>query len=311
MIAAGLPGQWYNRLNEIGPEPSLIPFVDDEPPFHLQKPSSDEGSTQAFQEEPLSSRSGGNSQPQPLSHSLLSRLELSENDPNTFRDIIDDLTVQNKTLKRQLKRYGKTQSIGKEHNGLFEVRIHSLPPDKKHELEVILHNFSATINSAQHRPDSMLAARRQSLHRLSDRVSKLSSPSPPSMEALDSAYASVSATGVTVPTVPSALTRPDTVLYQQVHDTAFHGASSVPQPPDEAMILDRKKQEFIVQKLEQIFGNDLGTFGESKEADKSLKNVQHRPLAAPTAPVVNETPARPIDDIKSYFTNRKLPSTKK
>lgn len=30
MIAAGLPGQWYNRLNEIGPEPSLIPFVDGE-----------------------------------------------------------------------------------------------------------------------------------------------------------------------------------------------------------------------------------------------------------------------------------------
>lgn len=204
--------------------------------------------------------------------------------------------MQNKTLKRQLKRYGKTQSIGKEHNGLFEVRIHSLPPDKKHELEVILHNFSATINSAQHKPDSMLAARRQCLDRLSDRVSKLSSPSPPSMQALDSAYASVSATGVTVPTVPSAFTRPDTVLYQQVHDTAFHGASSVPQPPDEAMILDRKKQEFIVQKLEQIFGNDPGTFGESNEADKSLKNVQYRPLVAPTAPVVNETSARPIDE---------------
>lgn len=273
---------------------ALLLRVTDEPPFHLQRPSSDEGSTQAFQEEPVSSRFGGNSQPQPLSHSLLSRLELSENDPNTFRDIIDDLTVQNKTLKRQLKRYGKTHSIGKEHNGLFEVRIHSLPPDKKHELEVILHKFSSTINTVQHRRGSMLAARRQSRHHFSDRASKLSSPSPPSMQALDSAYASVSATGVTVPIVPSASTRPGTVLCQQVHDSAFHGASSVPQPPEDAMILDRTKQEFIVLKLEQIFENDLGTFGESNEAEKSLENVQYRHLVALTAPVVNETSARPL-----------------
>lgn len=28
MIAAGIPEHWYDRLNEIGPEPGLVPFID-------------------------------------------------------------------------------------------------------------------------------------------------------------------------------------------------------------------------------------------------------------------------------------------
>ena len=278
-------------------QPLLLRKFTDEPPFHLQRPLSDEGSTQAFLEESVSSRFGGNSQPQPLSHSLLSRLELSENDPNTFRDIIDDLTVQNKSLKRQLKRYEKIQSIGKEHDGLFEVRIHSLPPDKKHELEVILQNFTATIHSSQHTLGSMLpTGRRQSLHQISNTGSKLSSPSAPSGQALDSANASVSATGVAVPTISNSSTRPDDVLHKQTRDATFRGTFSTPQPPNDAMIPDRKKQEFIVQKLEQLFDNDLRDFEVLNEADKSSKNVQYRPLVAPNTPVVTKASARPLDE---------------
>lgn len=116
------------------------------------------------------------------------------------------------------------------------------------------------------------------------------------MQALDSAYESVSATGVTVPTVPSASTRPGTELYQIVHGNTFPAASSVPLPSGDAMIPDKEKRESIVRKLEKIFENDLGAFGESNEATKSLKNVQHRPLVASTAPVVNETSARPLDE---------------
>ncbi|KAL8674310.1 MAG: hypothetical protein Q9168_001303 [Polycauliona sp. 1 TL-2023] len=268
MIAAGIPGQWYDRLNQSGPESGLVPSLDDEPPFHLQRPSSDEGSYQPFLEEPVSSRFGGNSQPQPLSHSLLSRLELSENDPNTFRDIIDDLTVQNKSLKRQLKRYEKTQSISKAHNGLFEVRIHNLPAHKKRELEVILQKFTATVQSPQYQPGPMPPTTRgKSSHRVSERTSTLSLRSPPSMQALDSTYASVSATGLTIPAARNLSTRPGPVSHEQLHDTPFPGASSAPQPHDESTIPNRLKKEIIVQKLEQIFENDLGVSGVSNQGD--------------------------------------------
>ncbi|KAL8912836.1 MAG: hypothetical protein Q9171_002214 [Xanthocarpia ochracea] len=297
MVAAAIPEQWYERLNEIGPGAGHIPFGDDEPPFHLQRPSSNGGSTQSLLEEPVPSRLGENSQPQPLSHSLLSRLELGENDPDTFRDIIDDLTVQNKSLEKQLKRFVKTHSIGKEHNGLFEVRIHNLPPDKKHELEAILRNFTATVHSSQYKAGPTLATtRRQSFHQVSASSSKLSPPSPPSVQALDSAYASASATGVTIPTVPDSSTRPSTDLHKRAHNTTLQGNLSEPRLHEDSMILDRNKQEIVVQKLEQLFDEDPGDVELLNEIDEPLKDVPYWPQDEPTSPVVKGTSAHRLDE---------------
>ena len=313
MVAAAIPEQWYERLNEIGPGAGHIPFDDggyaelraslnakilaDEPPIHLQRPLSNGGSTQSLLKEPVSSQLGENSQPQPLSHSLLSRLELSENDPDTFRDIIDDLTVQNKSLERQLKRFVKTHSIGKEHNGLFEVRIHNLPPDKKHELEAILRNFTATIHSSQYKAGPTLAtARGQSLHQVSTSSSKLSPPSLPSVQALDSAYASASATGVTIPAVPDSSTRPNTDLHKRAHNTALQGDLSEPRLREDSMILDRNKQEIVVQKLEQLFDEDPGNVQLMDGEDEPLKDVPYWPQDEPTAPVVKGTSAHRLDE---------------
>lgn len=200
-------------------------------------------------------------------------MELSENDPNTFRDIIDDLTVQNKNLKRQLKQYEQTRSISKAQNALFEVRIHNLPPEKKRELEVILQNFTASVQVPQNRSGSMSAtSRKESVHQIPRNSSKLSSPSPPSVQALDSAYASMSATGVNIPAVPSPYRRQGRGLHKYSHNSASHGASSTPQPLDSGIIQDREKQELIVQKLEQIFQTDAGISGTFK-GDKSPNKV--------------------------------------
>ncbi|KAL8771688.1 MAG: hypothetical protein Q9209_002879 [Squamulea sp. 1 TL-2023] len=259
MVAAGIPEQWYDRLNEIGPKASLIPFVDDEPPFHLQRSSSDGASTQALFEKPKSSRFGDTSQPQRLSQSLLSQLELSKNDPNTFRDIIDDLTVQNKNLKRQLKKYEKNHSIGREHNGLFEIRIHSLSQEKKLELEMILQNFTGSIYPSLEIPKPVSATKtRRSLHRVSGRKPKISASSPPSMPVLDSAYASTSATANTFPVASDLSTRPitESCRHPSAYNFALHGTLSSAQTHDDCMMLDKKKQEDIVQKLEQLFEDD-------------------------------------------------------
>ncbi|KAL8999647.1 MAG: hypothetical protein Q9169_001607 [Polycauliona sp. 2 TL-2023] len=219
-------------------------------------------------------------------------LELSENDPNTFRDIVDDLTVQNKGLKRQLKRYERMQSISKEHNGLFEVRIHKLPPHKKHELEVILQNFAATVHSSQYESGPMLATTgRLSSHHVPEMHPRRCSPSPSSVQALDSAYASVSATRVTIPTVRKLSTRPGTISHKQPHATTLLGISSVPQSSNEAANLDRTKREFIVLKLAQLFDNDVGTLGVLNEGDKAQKKVRYRHPVTPKEPVLVRAPA--------------------
>ncbi|KAL8798666.1 MAG: hypothetical protein Q9182_006477 [Xanthomendoza sp. 2 TL-2023] len=255
---------WYNRLNEEALDAAFIPFVDDDPPFLLQGPSSDEGSIQAIPEERRSSRPGQNSQPQPLSHSLLSQLELGESDPNTFRDIIDDLTVQNKKLKRHLRRYKKYHSTGKEHDGLFEVRMYNLSPEKKHELQTILQDFASNMYSTQ--PESApqyAVSESQSLPH--DSIHKPIPPAHRFTENPDSAYASVSATNVTAQTVSAPSERSKMEFYNPLQlesertPYSHHRSPQAPQQdPDETP--DTSKQELVAKKLEQLFiggPNDL------------------------------------------------------
>ncbi|KAL8735231.1 MAG: hypothetical protein Q9181_002907 [Wetmoreana brouardii] len=254
LVAAAHPEQWHDRLNQQGPGAGVIPFADDEPPFYLQRPASDGGRPQVIQAEQLSSQPGQTCQQAPLSHSLLSRLELSSNDPNTFRDIIDDLTVQNKKLKRQLKRCQRNHSISTKHEGCFEVRVQNLSPAKKQELEIILQRFASTLHSAQHRSDAISAA--SGRHRPPRSLDADCKPSPspsPDAKALDSAYASNSATGMTIKTksgpggcenVPERKrVRPlvDCRIPYTLGQEGNHETS------------DDSKQRVVVERLEQLF----------------------------------------------------------
>ncbi|KAL8810921.1 MAG: hypothetical protein Q9200_002195 [Gallowayella weberi] len=259
-----LTERWYDRLNEEALEAAIIPFVDDDPPFLLQRPSSDEGSIQAIREERRSSRPGQSSQPQPLSHSLLSQLELGPNDPNTFRDIIDDLTVQNKKLRRHLRRYKKSHSIGKEHQGLFEVRMYNVSPEKKHELQTVLQDFASNMYQSQSRSAPQYAVSES--HSLSHKSNHKSiPPTHPFTENPDSAYASVSATNITAQTLSALSERSKVDFYNPLQlesertPYSHHRSPQTPQQdPDE--IPDTSKQEIVVKKLEQLFiggPNDL------------------------------------------------------
>lgn len=72
----------------------------------------------------------------------------SENDD--LRSVIDDLTIKNKRLKRRLKHMQRSSlTPSANDNRLFEVRIHELSGDRKHELEEILRNFASSFNQGQ------------------------------------------------------------------------------------------------------------------------------------------------------------------
>jgi hypothetical protein len=60
-----------------------------------------------------------------------------------FRSVIDDLTIQNKKLKRRLNKYERLHNTHLQSDKLFEIRVHALPPDKKRDLEEIVRNFAA------------------------------------------------------------------------------------------------------------------------------------------------------------------------
>ncbi|KAL8965790.1 MAG: hypothetical protein Q9183_003685, partial [Haloplaca sp. 2 TL-2023] len=201
----------------------------------------------------LSLRPGQASQPAPLSHSLLSRLELSENDPNTFRDIIDDLTVQNKKLKRQLKRYERDRSLGMAHNGCFELKVQHLSPDKKQELEAILRKFASTIPPVPHASEDEAMSSKTRPKQQSFDPTRKPSPSPSLYtKGLDSAYASNSATGMTNKTTSVPNGRANTSSRK---GGWLPTSASEKQPKLAREISDCSKQREIVQRLEQLFQN--------------------------------------------------------
>ncbi|KAL8951403.1 MAG: hypothetical protein Q9222_002624 [Ikaeria aurantiellina] len=261
------------------PTASIIPFIDgkgictqyrggllrlltDDPPFYLHKASSDEGSIQAMQAEQLSSRPGYASQVAPLSHSLLSQLELSENDPNTFRDIIDDLTVQNQKLKRRIKRYKKITTKKSENAGIFEVRAQNLPSAKKQELQHILQNFASTLRSSLDDPAfPSVASYQRSRPRDTDVRDKSTAIRSVARKNEDSTYASGSPAGGTLHAVSGKtdLSSNDLQRQQQprqrVGIRAVHPDSArLPSPSkDLCDVSDEPKKLIVVQRLEQLF----------------------------------------------------------
>jgi len=78
-----------------------------------------------------------------------------DSEKEDLRDVIDDLTVENKKLRQQLKSQ-KRQQDSRDCDRLFEVRVHGLSSDKKRELEVLLHNFTSKLNVTAELPPGTL-----------------------------------------------------------------------------------------------------------------------------------------------------------
>ncbi|KAL9581327.1 MAG: hypothetical protein Q9212_003968, partial [Teloschistes hypoglaucus] len=267
------PEPWFTQLNQQGPGAIPTPFTDDEPPFYFPRPSPDTASSHAVQPDRLSPHPAQISQPAPLSHSLLSQLELSEHDPNTYRDIIDDLTVQNQKLRRRLKRFEKDYSIATSQDGLFEVRVRRLPPGKRRELERILQDFLSTVPSSRERStarsDELRA--RASVRRQEPKNAPKPTQSPsPNMKGLDSAYSSISATGVTASAVED---RSNTEMLKQATSdpgrVMLSDPDRVPHLNGEYDVSDVAKQKVVVARLEMLFSGR-----ESDESSMYGSNTQ-------------------------------------
>ena len=284
--------------------------MSDGPPFYLQRALADGVSPQPMPTDQLSSRPGQASQPAPLSRSLLSRLELSENDPNTFRDIIDDLTVQNKKLKRQLKRYERDRSLGMAHNGCFEVKVQHLSPDKKQELEAILQQFASTIPPVPFASEDALIPSNTRPNQQSIDPTHKPSPSPSLYtKGLDSAYASISATGMTNKTtsVPNGRA-----------NIRSRKAGWLPTSDSEQQlklvreISDCSKQRDIVHRLEQLFQDGFAR-GEPSPPNRTAsvppqsvdqnERLAPRVKGASAAQVDEHTPSTTVNSNQLDFEN--------
>lgn len=213
-----------------------------------------------------------------------------------YRSVIDDLTIENKRLKDELKRYRQFGPELLRKDRLFEIKVHGLAGSKKRELESTLRDFAASLEgspatSVQRKKSSKHANRLQGSSSNSKHASSSSSHSRP----VDSAYASMS-TGrsSTGPNVNSISLRPSLGRTKSSTDHKVETyLQEIPEGlfPRPVAMTDKEKKKLVVRRLEQLFtGRMPGKHRYSR--NKSLLSVPEPITSVAPAPPQDTEPCR-------------------
>ncbi|KAI5855327.1 frequency clock protein-domain-containing protein [Tricharina praecox] len=240
---------WFNAFNRDVRGNQSYPNYDNDSPYYLpsqHRKKHQQGARSAW---PPRVHSGGfperSSIPNSYRGGPVQVLESTEeSNSDSFRSVIDDLTIKNQRLKRRLRRLEGLHGQHATHaERLFELRVHDLPEEKKAELERILQSFTANIENER-------AAQEPS--------SRNGFPSGNRSSAIDSGYASVSRSG-NDSSVPSS---------GQGRDSR-RDDSGKPWPSSHSSAhsnSETTKMKLVVRRLEQLFtggvaGADDGRVG--------------------------------------------------
>jgi hypothetical protein len=223
----------------------------DEPPFFLRNSSSSETPPDPVLDGPsLPYRAG------------LRHAHAATSSSEDFRSVIDDLTIENKKLKRRLRKYEKLHDSHLQPDKLFEIRMHGLPPDKKQELEATLRSFALSLDTpAQTSSPGMESAR--FIPRLDQQkpVSSLSS-----IKLADSAYASMSGSAriTSVPSGQGSMSEKvsNQGMSRQQHQSIRSYLHEIPAgllPKRPVAMTEKARQKLVVRRLEQLYAGKGAT----------------------------------------------------
>ena len=188
---------------------------------------------------------------------------MGSSNSEAFRDVIDDLTIQNKKLRKKLKKYETLHCSHLQDEKLFEIKFHDLPVHKKRELDDFLRKFALSIEKVAEVPT--VSSSRQPSTSLPDPLplpsfKKPSSSTTSNSKPVDSAYASMSNSeqtqnsyshlpdkGTTKKPVPTAQSKQENV--KSYLDDMPRGLM----PKHSLVMSERSKRKLVVRRLEEIF----------------------------------------------------------
>lgn len=213
-----------------------------------------------------------------------------------YRSVIDDLTIENKRLKEELKRYRQFGPELLRKDRLFEIKVHGLAGSKRRELESTLRDFAASLEgspatSVQRKKGPKHANRLQGSSSNSKHASSSSSHSRP----VDSAYASMS-TGrsSTGPNANSISLKPSFGRTKSSNDHKVETyLQEIPEGlfPRPVAMTDKEKKKLVVRRLEQLFtGRMPGKHRLSRR--KSLLSAPEPNPSVAHAPTQDTEPCR-------------------
>jgi hypothetical protein len=187
----------------------------------------------------------------------------ADSEKEDLRDVIDDLTIENKKLKKRLRshqsRTSKTSSNHAE-DKLFELRVHRMQADKKRELEMLLKNFATSLEK-----DSIPS--KSTASRSSDQVTSMTSlsnngPNPHCTKLLhtDSGYGSNSHTTQSRHSVPVPTASKDHTIKSYLHDIP-----DILLPHESYPMSEKARMALVVRRLEQLFTGKTASLGDHQQ----------------------------------------------
>ena len=269
--------RWFNDSNNNASGTRDVPYLDseshlhilklrrfahqslDDPPFYLnEKPYAGGERACAVHSDGSSFNPSNLGQPTAPTRSLLAQMEANESNSEDFRGVIDDLTIQNKRLKKKLKKYERLHCSHLQEEKLFEVRIHGLAAHRKRELEGILRSFAS---SSEESPETSVfnvgnfnaSVPVSVAHKPCSSSTSCSKGSRP----IDSAYASMS--GQAGCSQKQLQDHSHNFRQAQIHSkqqTVKSYLDDIPEtlvPKTSLAMSERAKSRLVVRRLEQIF----------------------------------------------------------
>lgn len=258
--------KWFEDSNNDASATDNANFIGGDSPFYLEEgPPTRRAS--AFAASPISDRGAlqGRRSHRPK-HADLNRTGSSGSNSEDYRSVIDDLTIENKLLRRKLKKYERLHCSQLESEKLFEVRVHGLPPQKKRDLERALRQIAAGLEDSPEPPS--VEKGNGSAPQKTSAPNTASKPGNHYPTPVDSAYASTTS-DMSNPVsrqmepspeqnVPCADSKQENVLayMQDIPE------SLAPSRPSE--LSDKAKSKIIVKRLEQLFDGKSAAYRQSE-----------------------------------------------
>ncbi|KAI0486707.1 frequency clock protein [Xylaria cf. heliscus] len=236
------PRQWFDKSNQHSGGTLLSNAMDVDPPF--------------FQKETDSSNEEAHivpSQSPAYRHSFRPSLAKSSS-ADDYRSVIDDLTIENKRLKEELRKFKQMGPDSLRNDKLFEVKMHGLPSAKKRELEATLRDFTSKLERSSTGASKSRKKSGKSKEGTSSVSKHASSTSGSNSRPLDSAYASMG-TGQST-SVPGQNRAARLRSNQNIEDYL----RDIPEGlwPRPARMTDHEKKKLVVKRLEHLFTGKMG-----------------------------------------------------
>ncbi|KAM0718160.1 hypothetical protein Q7P37_006492 [Cladosporium fusiforme] len=258
--------KWFDQSNNDVRDASTS-YADNDPPFFMRNGSSSTSPNDQLQR--LRQYMGHDgTQSLPLRTGMMNLGTDAGSSAEDFRGVIDDLTVENKKLKRRLKKYEKLHDAHLKNEKLFEIRVHGLEPDKKRELEELLRDFAGGLSSksGQEFPANGYEGIMPVLK------TQNTASSQASVHNTDSAYASMSASGQGSSAPSGGDSKPRHTMQaaksrqQNIHSYLHHIPEGLLPHHNPEALTERAKKKMVVRRLEQIFAGTAALAGPHHQA---------------------------------------------